>query len=96
MPNIDHVDGDPARLVARMVPLVRMHAFEARLKRMLKSLDAGGMFDPDTGLLTRDAFWQELGKAAAEAGERSLALSLARLSFDGRSTRAPAWTARAC
>ena len=36
LPNIDHVDGDPARLVARMVPLVRMHAFEARLKRMLK------------------------------------------------------------
>jgi hypothetical protein len=24
LPNIDHVDGDPARLVARMVPLVRM------------------------------------------------------------------------
>ena len=50
LPNIDHVDGDPARLVARMVPLVRMHAFEARLKRMLKSLDADGMFDPETGL----------------------------------------------
>ncbi len=54
LPNIDHVDGDPARLVARMVPLVRMHAFEARLKRMLKSLDADGMFDPETGLLTRE------------------------------------------
>ncbi|HEY5130846.1 MAG TPA: GGDEF domain-containing protein, partial [Bradyrhizobium sp.] len=38
LPNIDHVAGDPVRLVARMVPLVRMHAFEARLKRMLKSL----------------------------------------------------------
>ena len=57
LPNIDHVDGDPARLVARMVPLVRMHAFEARLKRMLKTLDTDGMFDPDTGLLTRDTFW---------------------------------------
>src|SRR5664279_5316468 len=43
LPNIDHVDGDPARLVARMVPLVRMHAFETRLKRMLKSLDADCM-----------------------------------------------------
>ena len=49
LPNIDHVDGEPARLVARMVPLVRMHAFEARLKRMLKSLDADGMFDPRPG-----------------------------------------------
>jgi GGDEF domain-containing protein len=83
LPNIDHVDGDPARLVARMVPLVRMHAFEARLKRMLKSLDADGMFDPDTGLHSRDAFRQELGKAAAEASEASMALSVARLSFNG-------------
>ena len=82
LPNIDHVDGDPARLVARMVPLVRMHAFEARLKRMLKSLDAGGMFDPDTGLHTRDTFWRELDKSMAEAADRSTALSLARFSFD--------------
>jgi len=83
LPNIDHVDGDPARLVARMVPLVRMHAFEARLKRMLKTLDADGMFDPETGLHTRDTFWRELDKAAAEAGDRSQPLSLARFSFDG-------------
>ena len=83
LPNIDHVDGDPARLVARMMPLVRMHAFEARLKRMLKSLEADGMFDPDTGLLTRDAFWRELAKAIADASDRSLALSIARLCFEG-------------
>src|SRR5450830_938385 len=83
LPNIDHVDGDPARLVARMVPLVRMHAFEARLKRMLKSLDADGMFDPETGLLTRDSFWRDLSKAVAEASDRSQALSVARYSFDG-------------
>jgi hypothetical protein len=83
LPNIDHVDGDPARLVARMVPLVRMHAFEARLKRMLKSLEADGMLDPETGLLGRDAFWRELAKAIAEAADRSLPLSVARLSFDG-------------
>ena len=83
LPNIDHVDGDPARLVARMVPLVRMHAFEARLKRMLKSLDADGMFDPDTGLLTRDSFWSDLTKAVAEASDRSQPLSVARYSFDG-------------
>jgi GGDEF domain-containing protein len=82
LPNIDHVDGDPGRLVARMVPLVRMHAFEARLKRMLKSLDAGGLFDPQTGLLTRQSFGQELDRAVAEAGDRSQALSLARFSFD--------------
>ncbi len=83
LPNIDHVDGDPARIVARMLPLVRMHAFEARLKRMLKSLEAEGMFDPDTGLLTHDAFWHDLSKAIADAEDRSLALSIARFSFEG-------------
>jgi GGDEF domain-containing protein len=81
--NIDHVDGDPARLVARMVPLVRMHSFEARLKRMLKALDANGMFDPETGLLTRDSFWRDLTNSVAEAADLSMALSLARYSFDG-------------
>ena len=80
--NIDHVDGDPARLVARMVPLVRMHAFETRLKRMLKSLDADGMYDPVTGLLTRDAFWQDLARSIAEASDRSQPLSVARIRFD--------------
>jgi len=83
LPNIDHVDGDPVRLVARMVPLVRMHAFEARLKRMLKTLDSNGSFDPETGLFTRDTFWRELNDAMVEAGDRSAALSLARFSFDG-------------
>jgi GGDEF domain-containing protein len=83
LPNIDHVDGNPVRLVARMMPLVRMHAFEGRLKRMLKSLDADGIFDPETGLLTRDSFWRDLTKAIADAADRSLALSLARYSFDG-------------
>jgi GGDEF domain-containing protein len=81
--NIDHVDGDPARLVARMVPLVRMHAFETRLKRMLKSLETDGMFDPDTGLLTRESFWRDLTKALSDASDRSLALSIARFTFDG-------------
>ncbi len=81
--NIDHVESDPARIVARMVPLVRMHAFEARLKRMLKSLDADGMFDPETGLLTHDCFWRDLTKVVAESADRGQALSVARFSFDG-------------
>jgi GGDEF domain-containing protein len=81
--NIDHVDADAARIVARMVPLVRMNAFEARLKRMLKALDTDGIFDPETGLLTRDSFWRDLSKAVAEAADRSQALSLARYSLEG-------------
>ena len=83
LPNIDQVAADPERLVARMVPLVRMRAFEGRLKRMLKSLDTEGMFDPETGLLTRESFWHDLGKVAADSADRSLPLSVARFSFTG-------------
>ena len=83
LPNIDCVGGDPARLVARMVPLVRMRAFESRLKRLLKSLEADGIFDPATGLLTRDSFWRDLNKSMIEAADRSQALTVARYTFDG-------------
>ena len=83
LPNVDHLDSDPHRIVSRIVPLVRMHAFETRLKRVHASLEAGGMLDADTGLLTRDAFWRDLGKAIAEAADRSQPLSLARFSFEG-------------
>ena len=82
LPNIDQVAADPVRLVGRMVPLVRMRAFEARLKRMLRSLDTEGMFDPESGLLTRESFWRDLGKVLVEAADRSLPLSVARFSFD--------------
>jgi hypothetical protein len=82
LPNIDQVAAEPKRLVARMVPLVRLRAFEARLKRMLKSLDAEGVFNPDSGLLARDSFWRDLNEVVVEACESSLPLSLARFSFN--------------
>ena len=82
-PNVDPIDPDPACAVAHMLPLARLHAFETRLKRMLGSLDGGGLLDPATGLLTRDCFFRDLAKAVAEATERSQPLSLARFSFDG-------------
>jgi hypothetical protein len=83
LPNFDRVEGEPARLAARMVPQVRLHAFESRLKRLLHSLETDGIFDAETGLLTRDSFWHELTKSAAEASDHSQALSVARYSFDG-------------
>ena len=46
---------------------------------MLKSLDADGMFDPLTGLLTPEAFAQDLARAIDEAADRSQPLSLARI-----------------
>lgn len=81
LPNIEHVATDPARLVARIIPLVRLRAFEARLKRMLRSLDTDGVFDPQSGLLTRDSFWHDLKMAIGEAADRSMPLSVARFSF---------------
>jgi len=81
LPNIEHVAADPARLVTRIIPLVRLRAFEARLKRMLKSLDTDGVFDPQSGLLTRDSFWHDLKMAISEAADRSMPLSVARFSF---------------
>jgi GGDEF domain-containing protein len=79
---VDHLNANPALIVTRMLPFVRLHAFATRLKRMLASLDAGGILDPATGLLTRDCFFHELGKAIADASDRSQPLSLARFSFE--------------
>ena len=73
---------DPLRLVERMLPLVRMHAFEAALKRLLKSIESKGMLDAETGLLGATAFGQVLSRAIDDAGHRGVALSLARFSFE--------------
>jgi GGDEF domain-containing protein len=82
MPNILRAR-DPIRLVERILPLTRLHAFDERLKRMLKSLECKGMLDPETGLLNEKAFGQDLTRAIDEANERGNGLSIARFSFDG-------------
>ena len=81
LPNFLRED-DPLRLVARVLPLVRVHAFDARLKRMLKSLECEGLLDPETGLLSTKAFGEDLAHAVDQAGERGNALSIARFSFE--------------
>ena len=85
--NLDRLAGGPARLVERFLPFVRLHAFGERLKRMLKSLDAKGMIDPDTGLLAQDAFWRDLNRAVGDAEKRGVGLSIARFSFNGSDRR---------
>jgi GGDEF domain-containing protein len=86
--NIEYVEADASRIVGRMVPMLRLRAFETRLLRMLKSLDADGTFDPDTGLLTRDSFLHQLTRAVAQASDRSQSLSMARYTFEGIRDRA--------
>ena len=49
---------------------------------MLKSLDTEGMFDPESGLLTRVSFLRDLNSIRVEASDRSLPLSVARFSFN--------------
>ncbi len=73
---------DLAQIVEHTLPLVRFHALECRLNRVLKSLDAAGLLDPQTGLLLRDAFWRDLIRAVDEAQDGTMELSLARFSFE--------------
>jgi hypothetical protein len=79
--NLERVTGGSVRLVERFLPYVRMHALGQRLRRMLVSLDAKGLIDPDTGLLAQEAFWRDLNRAVDEAEKRGVGLSIARFSF---------------
>ncbi len=94
LPNLDRVAEGPQRLVERFLPPVRLHAFAERLRRMLKSLDAKGMIDPDTGLLAHEAFWRDLNRAVDDAEKRGVGLSIARFSFDGSDRRSSLDAAR--
>src|SRR5262252_1380005 len=87
LPNLVRVEADPARLVERVLPFVRLQAFEAQLTRVLKSLESEGVIDPDTGLLAAQAFWRDLGRAVQESEETGGALSVARFTFDGVADR---------
>jgi len=85
--NLEVVRGEPQQIVANAAPLIRQHAFEARLNRALKSLDAGGVLDPRTGLLTAEAFDKDFAKAVSDITERGGGLSAARFAFDRTDTR---------
>lgn len=83
LPNLEHVGGEPAQVVDRILPLVRQHAFEARLQRQLTALEAKGLLDPQTGLFTVAAFLRDLNRAVDEAKTRGNAMTLARFTFPG-------------
>jgi GGDEF domain-containing protein len=87
LPNLIRVENDPVCLIERFLPLVRLHAFEARLKRAMQSLETDGVIDPETGLLGRQAFWRDLERAVAEAEDGGRALSVARFSFEDMTDR---------
>jgi len=80
--NLVRVESDADILVERLLPFVRLQVFESRLKRLLKSLDAEGTVDPETGLLGREAFWRDLGRAVKQAEDEGGALTVARFAFE--------------
>ena len=88
LPNLEIISGDPARIAANALPLIRQHAFEAHLSRTLKSIDADGLIDARTGLLTSKAFERDFASAVYQTQQRGGGLSVARFAFDPAHPRA--------
>ena len=75
-------------MVATALPLIRQHAFEAHLSRTLRSIDAEGLIDARTGLLTPAAFERDFASAVYQTQQRGGGLSVARFAFDPAHPRA--------
>jgi hypothetical protein len=88
LPNLELSFGDPEHIASHALPLIRQHAFEARLSRALKSIEAGGLLDPRTGLLTLEAFDRDFATAIRETSMRGGGLSVARVVFGQGNERA--------
>jgi hypothetical protein len=86
--NLEIISGDADRVAANTSPLIRQHALEALLSRTLRSIDAGGLLDPRTGLLMSAAFHRELTAAAEQTLSKGGALSVVRFAFDPADARA--------
>jgi hypothetical protein len=87
LPNLEIISGDPEHVAANALPLIRQHAFETHLGRTLRSIDAGGLLDPRTGLLTSAAFNRDFATAVYQTLSRGGGLSVARFAFDTANER---------
>jgi hypothetical protein len=88
LPNLEVMSGDPASITANALPLIRQHAFAVHLSRTLRSIDAGGLLDPMTGLLTAVAFDRDFAIAVRQTLANGGGLSVARFAFDPAHSRA--------
>jgi hypothetical protein len=88
LPNLEVVSDAAAEVVATALPLVRQHTFEALLSRTLKAIDADGLIDARTGLLTPEAFERDFASAIYQTQQRGGGLSVARFAFDPDHPRA--------
>lgn len=88
LPNLEFITGAPERIAANASPLIRQHALEAHLSRTLRSIDADGLLDARSGLLTSAAFHRDLATAVHQTVSRGGGLSLARFAFEPGHERA--------
>jgi len=88
LPNLEIISGEPAQIAANALPLIRQHAFEAHLTRTLRSIDAEGLLDVRTGLLTPSAFNRDFATAVYQTLSRGGGLTVARFAFDPAHPRA--------
>ncbi len=88
LPNLEIIRGEPGDVAANALPLIRQHAFEARLSRTLRAIDAEGLLDPQTGLLARAVFDRDFANAVQQALAGGGGLSVARFAFDAANPRA--------
>ena len=88
LPNLEVVSGAADEVVATTLPLIRQHAFETLLSRTLKAIDADGLIDARTGLLTPEAFERDFASAIYQTQQRGGGLSVARFAFDSEHPRA--------
>lgn len=86
--NLEIISGDAAQVAATVLPLIRQHAFESHLSRTLKSIDADGLIEAQTGLLTSAAFERDFASAIYQTQQRGGGLSVARFAFDPAHPRA--------
>jgi|SRR5579871_1342029 len=88
LPNLEIITGEPISIAAGALPLIRQHAFEAQLSRTLRAIEAEGLLDPQTGLLTRKAFDRDFAVAVEQTKLSGGGLSAARFAFDTANPRA--------
>ena len=87
LPNLEIITGEPADIATGALPLIRQHAFEAQLSRVLRAIEAEGLLDPQTGLLTRKAFDRDFAVAVEQTKLGGGGLSVARFAFDANNPR---------
>ena len=88
LPNLEVITGEPADIAANALPLIRQHALEAQLGRTLRAIEADGLLDPQTGLLTRKAFDRDFATAVEQTKASGGGMSVARFAFDAANPRA--------